>query len=208
MALKLSLDINSGQFVAHQGSVAALPPLRQGKLDVELRLVVPNPDAVPGLATFTAADLTGYLGVRMGIWSDSTGTLDDSSDYLLALTPHDAFTYNTDDVDDPYFTGTLDLYTQELADEMGSEKVLMAYFAIGLVRADLTIEPVFDHRGAPSCTVYSATDDASGTLPTAALPGYRPIILPVYFQSADGERHYVLTENETEDGLIFTQYTP
>lgn len=211
--LKLTFDVTTGNLVPWQGSASTLPDFRQGRTPVQIRFVTPNPDAIVGsintsFSQYEVADLTGYLGVRMGIWSNSTGTLDDSSAFLIALIPHTDFTYDTSDLADPFFSGTFNTYTTEMANAIGLNKSLSAYFAVGFVNADLTLQPVYDQRGSANCTVYSATDDASGALPTSAIPGYRAITLPVYFKSADGLRTYVLDENAGHDGMVFSQFSP
>ena len=207
---KLAIDVTSGVLVDYQGSPSALEPFRQGRETVQVRLVQPTTVSAFVNASYEPADISAYLGLRLGIWSNSTGTLDDSATYVLALTPHDQFTYNTADADDPYFTGTLDTYTSELAAFLGSEKSKDAYFAVGLVNADLTINPIYDHRGTVNCTCLSATDDASGTLPTSAVPGTRFITLPVFFTKtvAGVTQRYVLDENADRSAVLITPYTP
>lgn len=206
MALKLSFDVTTKRLVSYNGSAAALPPFGQCKTDVELRFVKPTSNSIPGLPAYEPIDLSAYLGPRLGIWTGSEFA-DDADADVLALTAHDAFTLNEDDADDPYYEGTLDTNTEEVAALDG--KTVTAYLAVNLVRsADLGLETVFDQTGNANVTVYSATDEASGTLPIPALPDRRVITLPVYFRSEDGLREYVVTENGDQTGLLFTRFTP
>ncbi len=206
--LVLAFDVVNQALVPYQGSPSALPQFRQGVYDLTIYLVQPVTDVVPGLNEYEAFDSTGYDSIRVGIWKDSTGTLDDSSEYVLALAPSESWTYDDSNPDYPVFTGQLNCNTAEMAAFIGADTHKAAYFAVNLV-AGAVLHPVFDHRlGATNCTVNSATDDASGVLPVAVTDGRRLLQLPVYLRSEDGAREYVITENETQDGIVFSQYTP
>lgn len=205
MALKLSFDVTTGNLVTWQGSSAALPPFGQCSSTIELRFVRPATSSLPGATTYEAITLTDYLGPRIGIWSSSTFTSSDSDTYVLALAVHTDFTLNEDDADDPYYTGTFNTDTEEIA-ALGSDKTTAAYFACGLVRtADLAIERVYDHKGATNCTVYSATDDGSGTLPASAAGATRLVPLPLSVEDVATGEVYELTR--TAEGVLTWVWT-
>lgn len=217
--LRLSIDITTGNLVAWQGSSALVPEFRQSEQDVELRFVQPVTGALYQSGQYEPADVTAYLGPRLGLWKKCTGTLEDSGANLLALTPHDEFTYITSSDQDgglyaatpdayPYFAGTFNTWTDEIAAWIGKGRSAAAYFAIGLVRANTAIEPLFDQRGATNCTVFAAADDGTGVAPVSvtALPGRQTFTLPVAFQTADGSKVWELSQDPAnEDNLLFTR---
>ena len=207
----MTFDVVNKCLVPWLGSVPSLPDFRQGVETVELRLVKPNPQSIsgssnPAYTQYTPADLSAYLGPMLGIWSKSTGALNDSSQYLLAITPTTGWTYNQSNADDPYFTGTFDTYTTELAAAIGKGREIQAFFAAALVRTDTSIEPVFDHEGEPNCTVRSLTPDNSGVLPVSAIPGFRAIDLPIYWRK--NGQIYVTDLDEATNQLVTSLYTP
>jgi hypothetical protein len=196
MAIKLSFDISGKTIVAYNGSSAALPPLRQGIETLELRFVQPSSDSITGLPAYEPADLADYNGPRFGVWSNSTFTEADSTSLLLGLCA--TFTLDETDPDDPFYTGTIDLNTSEVAELSG--KTSSAYCAVSLVRtSDLALIPIFDHRGSANCTLYSASDDGFAAIASSATSN-RPIPLPVTFVDEDSGEVYELTR--TSAGVI------
>lgn len=176
--LILAFDVVNQTLVQFKASAAALPPLRQGVYTLRLYLLQPNPEFIPGRPSYEIFDTSSFDGLRVGIWSDSTGTLDDSAEFLLALTPHTGFTATTDDDGDACFDGSFNTFTQQMADHIGEDTHAAAYFAVNLV-SGTTLYPVFDQKqGATNVIVNAATDDGSGdlpvdmteTIPTTTLP--------------------------------------
>lgn len=200
--LKLSFDVVNQTLVSWQGSTTNLD-FGQTLYDVQVRLVEPDTSAAPNLPAYTAFDDSDYDGIRLGIWSDSTGTMDDSSTYVLALTLHSAFTKNTDDAADPYWEGQLNCYTQQVADFIqaaSGNKTRAAYFACNLV-SGTTLSRVYDHKGGrTNCVLNSATDDGSGDLPVDMTTAIPTVALPWHFTDATSGETYALTR--TSAGVL------
>lgn len=203
--LKLSFDVTSGALVVWEGSSAALPALRQGTVDVELRFVTPNSTFVPGgdfagAEQYSTVDLTAYSGVRIGLWTNSTFTDADSASLLLALATD--LTLNDDDDDDHYFTGRLNLSTTEIAALTG--KVKACYLAISLVNPDLSFTTIYDHKNTTNATLYSATDDGFAAMPGSA-SATAPIRLPIRLLDVPSGEIFELTR--TAPGVLTFVWT-
>lgn len=200
--LKLSFDVVNQTIVSHNGSTTRLE-LGQTTYDIQVRLVQPATSYTPNSPAYTAFDDSDYDGIRVGIWSDSTGTLSDSSTYVLALTLHAGFTKNTDDAADPYWEGQLNCYTQQVADFIQGatdHKTRAAYFACNLVSGS-TLSRVYDHRGgSTNCTLNSATDDGSGDLPVDMTTVIPTVALPWHFRDAASGEIYALSR--TSAGVV------
>lgn len=160
--LILAFDVVNRRLVRnYQGSANALE-FGQTTYSTRIYFVQPSADSIPGLPAYEAFDSTSYGGIRAGLWSDSTGTLDDSSEYVLALAPDTAWTYNDDDADYPYYEGEITFYTEQVAEFLGSSKTADAYFAVSLM-AGTTLYTVFDHvGGAKNAKIFSTTDEGGG----------------------------------------------
>lgn len=188
--LILAFDVVNQTLVSgYNGSASALGPIRQGKFDARIYLVEPNPDFITGqpvIEQYSAFDVSSYAGIRLGIWDNSTGTLNDSGANVLALTAQENWTYVTTAPLLPYFSGTVNTLTEEMEAHIGSSNSKAAYFAINLVR-DTDLFPVFDHRSTSNIIVYSATDDGGGVLPIVITGAAARIPLPMQFgPDADG----------------------
>jgi hypothetical protein len=200
--LKLSFDVVNQTLVSWQGSTTRLE-FGQTAYACQIRLVEPATTFSPNSPAYTAFDDTDYDGIRLGIWSDSTGTLSDSATYVLALTPHTGFTKNIADSEDPFWEGTLNCYTQQVADFVqaaSGNKTRAAYLACNLVSGS-TLTRVFDHRaGATNCTLNSATDDGSGDLPVDMTTAIPTVTLPWHFRDAASGEIYALSR--TSAGVV------
>lgn len=200
--LSLAFDVVNQTIVSWNGSTTNLS-LGQTVYDCTVRLVQPTASATPNQPAYEPFDDTDYDGIRMGIWSDSTGTLDDSSTYVLALTLHAGFTKNTDDAEDPYWEGQLNCYTEQVADfiqDATNHQTRAAYFAVNLV-SGTTLSRVYDHRdGRTNCVLNSATDDGSGDLPVDMTTVIPTVTLPWHFRDAATGEVYALTR--TSAGVV------
>lgn len=196
---KFSFDVVNQTLVSWQGSATTLE-FGQSVYSVEIRLVQPAAETIPGKVSYEPFDPTGYDGLRIGIWSNSTGALGDSGDTILALTPHTGFTYNTADPDDPYYSGTFSTYTEEIATWFGTAKTKGAYLAVNLV-SGTTLTRVFDHKnGATNCTLNTATDDGSGDLPVDLSTAVPTTTLPWHIHDPASGEVYALTR--TSAGVL------
>lgn len=161
--LTLAFDAVNHRLVRNYRGSANVLEFGQTTYSTRIYLVQPSADSIPGLPAYEAFDSTGFAGLRVGLWSDSTGTLSDSDEYLLALTPDSGWTYNDDAPLYPYYEGELNFYTEQVADFLGSEKTGSAYFAVNLM-AGTSLYAVFDHvNGRTNASLYSATDEGGGT---------------------------------------------
>jgi len=198
--LILAFDVVNQSLVPFKGSSATLPPFRQGVYATRIYLVQPSPTFVPGSAAYQTYDASDFDGIRVGFWSASTGTLDDSDDYLLALTPHTDWTPGTDDDGDDYFDGDLNTFTAQMASHIGAAAYKAAYFAVNLVDGT-TLRPVFDQKqGATNVIVNSATDDGSGTLPVDMTEAIPTTTLPWHVVDPGSGEIYALTR--TSAGVL------
>lgn len=160
--LILAFDtVNQTLVPSFQGSSGSLPQFRQANYRVRVYLVQPLPNSLPGQPSYQVFPDSGAVGFRMGIWSDSTGTLDDSDDFKLVFTGETGWTQTTDDDDIPCFEGNFNCRTTELAAALGAGQTGRFYFAAGFTQ-DGELQPVFDQfGGAENVTVNSSTDDGS-----------------------------------------------
>lgn len=159
--LILAFDVINQAYVGgYASSALSLPSFRQGQYVARIYLVQPVAESIPGQQEYEAYDSTGY-SLRVGIWSSSTGTLGDEDALALALTDQTGWTYNTSVAGFPYYTGTFNTYTSEMASLIGSSNSASAYFAVNLTAGGILF-PVYDHRGANNVTVLSATDGGGG----------------------------------------------
>lgn len=160
--LILAFDVVNRRLVRnYQGSANALE-FGQTTYSTRIYLVQPSAVFIPGFPAYEAFDSTAYGGLRVGLWSDSTGTMADSDAYVLALTPDTGWTYNSAAPLYPYYEGELNFYTEQVAAFLGAKKTGSAFFAVSLM-AGTTLYTVFDHvGGAENAKIYSATDEGGG----------------------------------------------
>ncbi len=204
----LAFDVVNQKIVgSYKGSAAALDFFRQGVFVVKLFLVQPATDFVQGRASYEGFDSTGYDGLRVGFWKDSTGTLHDSDANQLVLVDQLGWTYDNSDPDNQFYVGLIDLRTQEMADWIGLAKSKGCYFAINLV-AGADLYPVYDQRNNTNATVYAATDDGTGNgINTQARP---PLLtLPLQIKSPSTGHIFVMEEEVGDPPTIkFTCLNP
>lgn len=186
--LILAFDVVNRTLIASNGSTTDLTSMRRGLYATRIYLRQSGSDfnAING-ANYTAFTITGFDGIRAGVWPTSAGT--DAN--LLTLTDQTGWTYNTDDADNPYWSGTLNFATTQIATWIGTDATKGAYFAVNLVKgADLY--PVYDQTGATNITILQATDpgSGSGTDMTGVLPK-----LQCPFQVVKGGLVYVVDIN-------------
>lgn len=203
--LILAFDVVNNLLVSNwQGSRSGVPQFSQSNYTLRLYLLQPNPDAIVGSVAATTQqystyDLTGFDGVRLGLWSNSTGTLDDSSGYLLALTPHTGFTLTEDEDGNECFEGEFNTFTQQIADWLGAAQTKAAYLACYLV-SGVTLTKVYDQQnGQTNALVNSATDDGSGILPIDMTQEIPLIPFPCHFRASSGN---VYALEETSPGVV------
>lgn len=160
--LILAFDVVNQAYVGgYNGSAAVLPAFRQGQYQTKIYLVQPVSNALPGSNSYEAFDATGYDGLRVGIWSASTGTLGDEDANVLALTDQLGWAYVTSDPDNPYFAGTFNTLTQQVADWIGTATSKAAFFAANLTNGT-ALSPVLDQKGGVNVTLYAGTDGGGG----------------------------------------------
>lgn len=187
----------------YHGSNAVLGPLRQSTYNVKIYLVQPTTDSVPGGANYEKFESAGYDGIRLGLWENATGTLAGEDPFILALSDQTRWTYNTDDGDYPYFTGTFSVNTEEVAAWIGSACSARAYLALNLVLGTELYE-VFDQKGSPNIVVYAASDGGSGQAVSLTGPVPR-FTLPCEF--VDPETNEIYTLRRTAQGEIGFAWT-
>jgi hypothetical protein len=153
--LLLAFDVVNRKLVSYRGSPATLPPFSQSPYIAKLYFVQESTalGAIPG--SYEIWEQSPTVLPRMGIWSDSTGTLDDSDDLKLAFASEYDWTWNADE---QCFDGIFNCRTTELAEEIGEANQGTFYFAVSYLK-DGAVVAVYDHKGFPNCTVYSSTDD-------------------------------------------------
>jgi hypothetical protein len=191
--LKLAFDVPNQRLVVFNGSSADLPPFRQGFYDpVIIYLVQEVAGAFPGEARYEAFDITGFDSIRLGFFSASTGTIGDSGDYLLAIASQDVWDYDATDPDAPFFTGSLNTYTTQVADWIGTAAFKAAYFCLNLV-AGTNLHPVYDQRnGGTNCIINAATDEGGG-VPVNVTTTPHLVTLPWHFLDPGSGEVYALT---------------
>jgi hypothetical protein len=185
--------------ILDNGSTDNLSMLRRGVYPgFKIFLRQPNSSESPtGLNPYEKFDITGYDGIRVGIWSASPGTadpyVDENNGTLLTLTDQTGWTYNTDDPDNPYWTGQLNLNTPEIVAWLGTETCRDAYLAVYLVSgADTTPVYDFDKCDSPNIEIRNRTDPGSGN--STNMTGANPVLIaPTELLFPNGNR-YALTE--------------
>lgn len=152
--LILTVNVATGQLLALFG----------GRQELDLRagiyatcIYLRDNDTSANSGRTKAFDPSGYDGIRVGIWPTSAGA--DGAE--LCLTDQTQWTYNTDDAENPYFAGTLNLTTPAILQFLGNELFAGAYFCIKLVSGADLID-VFDQTGEPNITLRACTDPGSG----------------------------------------------
>ena len=201
--LKLAFDVVNQALVSYVGSVDRLPPLRQAHYPVRIYLVQPIADAPPNGEQYELYDASGFDGLRIGIWSNSTGIIGDDDAYKLALCSELDLAYVDDGDGNMCFQGTLNTLTDQMADHIDTANSADAYLAVNLVLGGV-LTPVFDQQGGTNIKIYSATDGGSGVIPvdmTAAVP---MITLPLHIKDPDSGELYAIVR--TAPGTLqFTQ---
>ncbi len=153
--LILAFDVVNKALVSFKGSSTDLSRLRQTNYDAIVYLVQPSTTPIPGVAQYETMTGADSVGLRLGIWDNTTGTLDDSDTYKVAFNGESDWTWNSDLGG---FTGRFNCRTQELAAQIGTGKSASLYFAAAYSSGG-EIQAVFDHNNATNCTVLSSTDD-------------------------------------------------
>lgn len=202
--LVLAFDVVNQALVFFNGSAGALPQFRQGAYNTTIYLVRPVPGAIPGVSSYEPIDATEYDGIRVGIWSHTTGDTGDENNYLLALTPQEGWTYDISDPDLPCFTGVFNTHTDEMAGYIGGEAYKDAYFAVNQVKG-LDLYPVFDHKqGAKNCTINSATD-AGPSFSIVMTQGTPFLPVGTQIRGANGEVWAFVADPNNVGNLLITR---
>lgn len=195
--LILCFDVENRQLVAARGGTVDLTNLLRAVYQVRVYLVKPRSSSNAINVTYEKFDPTGYDGIRLGIWTSSEGT----DETQLTLTDQTGWAYNTDDADNPYWSGQLNLLTAAVTSALGTEATLDAYLACNLVSgADLV--NVFDQTGGnTNCTIQQKTDPGSG-IGVSMTTGVPTITLPCRFVK-DGNV-YLADLNMAGDALVLS----
>ena len=187
--LTLAFDLQAKSLVAFQGSAAALPPFRQSRYRCHVYLV--ERDLAAAGRTYDTIDYSQWDSIRLGLWSASTGYSGDSDTFLLALTDTLGWALETDADGYEYFAGDFNVNTTQVADFLAGQRTRAAFFAVNLVAGN-ELSEVFDHRGNHNATLYSATDEFSGTAIDVTQP-VNQIRLPLQILDPDSGELYALT---------------
>lgn len=208
--INLALHVKTGSLVAWQGCIPVIPAFRQGKIPVRVRIVDDNP-LYPNYTSqqYSAADLSAYSGIRLGLWtkaafSNGTGELCNLAIAHSVADQSPNLSLNQTDTDDPYYEGNWDLATTEIAD-LGAAKKALVYFTVALARADGSLNPLIDQAGAPNGVLYAAADDGFIATPGTGSTGYAVLNLPCSFRDVDSGRVWELNVAAGTDNLTFVR---
>lgn len=197
--LVLAFDAINQTVVAWKGSGGNLPAFRQTNYLARVYLLQRPANFVPGSTAYETLDGAADCSFRLGIWRNSTGTLDDSDTFKVAFAPESNWTWNPDE---ECFDGSFNCRTQELADALGTGRSGTFFFAAGFTPPGESMQIAFDHRnGEKNCTVLSATDDG-GNAPTSVIDDSQMFLSPFYLKNSVSGKIVALTV--AEDGTFST----
>jgi len=200
-SLILAFDIANHALVSFQGSSSTLPQLRQTRYNARIYIVAPSATSNFININYATVDYTQYDGIRMGIWSASTGTTGDSATYLLALTAQADWTLTTDSNGYQCFEGIFNCNTTQMATFLGSASTGTAFLAVNMTKSTDLLE-VFDQRsGTKNVTVNSATDEFSGVA-ISVTGSQSTFTLPCEFYNPVSGHRFAVTEAATSPPTI------